>query len=143
MNKAVIVLGLGVLYLSLPGGMQSPAAEHSPAYRVGLARKCITPEEPLWLAGYMGRRHPSEGRESVIAVVGDYEDRPANRITMTPMVINTARCIFIIVKGGQKADIVASVLGRHQDEVCWPIQRIKPTEGEVIWLLDKEAAASL
>ena len=61
MNKAVIFLGLGFLCSSLPVGTRVPAAESKPDYRVGLARKCITPEEPLWLAGYMGRRRPSEG----------------------------------------------------------------------------------
>ena len=37
------------------------AAESPPTYRVGLARVCTTPEEPLWLAGYGNRNHPSQG----------------------------------------------------------------------------------
>ena len=47
--------------LSLGGSPAALAAEGKPAYRVGLARKCITPEEPLWLAGYVSRRKPSQG----------------------------------------------------------------------------------
>ncbi len=56
---------LGLTFLTaLAAGLGSegaPAAESSPGYRAGLARACITPEEPLWLAGYAGRNRPSEG----------------------------------------------------------------------------------
>jgi len=37
----------------------SPAAEAT--WKVGIATAKITPEEPLWLAGYGGRDHPAEG----------------------------------------------------------------------------------
>jgi hypothetical protein len=61
MNKGTILLGLSLLCGASPGRTQAPAGEHEPSYRVGLARKCITPDEPLWLAGYLGRRQPSQG----------------------------------------------------------------------------------
>ena len=54
-------LSFGILCSMALGGTQAPVAESETAYRVGLARKCITPDEPLWMAGYMGRRHPSRG----------------------------------------------------------------------------------
>jgi hypothetical protein len=37
------------------------ATESDAPWRAGLARACITPHKPLWLAGYGGRDHPSEG----------------------------------------------------------------------------------
>ena len=56
-----LVWGSVVLCLLLPGGGQAAEADDPAVYRVGLAQACITPEEPLWLAGYGGRKHPSEG----------------------------------------------------------------------------------
>ena len=56
-----LVIGLfGAVWLSV---VRAPAAE-GPEYRAGLARVCITPKEPLWLAGYSGRRGPSICRSS-------------------------------------------------------------------------------
>ena len=37
------------------------AAEEAPEWRVGLARVKITPEGPIWMAGYAARNKPSEG----------------------------------------------------------------------------------
>lgn len=45
----VLVLGL------------APARGGEPAWKVGTARTKITPQEPLWMAGYGGRDRPSEG----------------------------------------------------------------------------------
>jgi len=61
MNKWTFLVGLSVLCVTSPGGTQATATESKPAYRVGLARTCITPDEPLWLAGYTSRRQPSQG----------------------------------------------------------------------------------
>ena len=61
MNKWTFFFGLSVLCVTAPGGTQVAATESQPAYRVGLARKRITPDEPLWMAGYAGRRQPSQG----------------------------------------------------------------------------------
>jgi len=35
--------------------------ELTKGWKVGIARGIITPEEPIWLAGYASRNHPSEG----------------------------------------------------------------------------------
>ena len=45
----------------MPVPARPAAADDSSTYRVGLARVCITPDEPLWLAGYGDRNKPSEG----------------------------------------------------------------------------------
>jgi len=51
------------VWLGIATAWASPvfAAESESVYRVGLARECITPDEPLWMAGYLGRRQPSQG----------------------------------------------------------------------------------
>lgn len=38
----------------------SPAAE--PGWKVGLGKSKITPEKPMWMAGYGNRNHPAEGK---------------------------------------------------------------------------------
>src|SRR5262245_9853469 len=37
-------------------------AADKPAFKVGVARKTITPDEPLWMAGYASRTKPAEGK---------------------------------------------------------------------------------
>ena len=48
-------LHLGLLLLALIGS--SASAE----WKAGMARADITPREPMWMAGYAARTHPSEG----------------------------------------------------------------------------------
>ena len=59
-GAAIPALGI-LLCWSLPAAAQPAAADRPSTYRVGLARVCITPDEPLWLAGYGNRNRPSEG----------------------------------------------------------------------------------
>jgi len=81
--------------------------------------------------------------EAAIPVTAEYEDRPVDRVTLTPVVINSARRILFLVSGASKASAVASVLEGPMDPVRRPAQYIRPNEGEIFWLLDKEAAAKL
>ena len=48
--------------LLLPTG-KSPAASDAtaPGWRAGVATAKITPQEPVWMAGYASRNHPSQG----------------------------------------------------------------------------------
>ena len=48
-----------------------------------------------------------------IAVTGDYGGRPAQRVTLTPFILNEARQLFYLVTGREKADAVAATLGRR------------------------------
>ena len=92
---------------------------------------------------FPGSIAPLEESTPIMAVQADYEDRPANRVTMTPLVFNTARCIIFIVKGHNKARTVASVINGPLDRDRWPIHRINPLSGKVLWLVDNEVAAGL
>jgi 6-phosphogluconolactonase len=92
---------------------------------------------------FPGIINPLEETSAVMAVQADYEDRPANRVTLTPLILNDARIIIFLVKGGQKAEAVASILGGPEDKKHWPIHRITPVSGRVLWLIDKAAAARL
>ena len=60
------------------------------------------------------------------------------RITMTLPLINNAATVLFLVSGAEKAEIVKDVL---EGENKYPAQAVKPTQGELIWMLDKEAAS--
>jgi 6-phosphogluconolactonase len=62
------------------------------------------------------------------------------RITMTLPLLNNGATVVFLVSGAEKAEIVKAVL---EGENKYPAQAVKPTEGELIWMLDKDAAAYL
>jgi 6-phosphogluconolactonase len=85
----------------------------------------------------------AEQDHPVLAVTATYEDRPARRVTLTPLVFNEAQQIWVMVTGEKKAGTVAGALrGPYQPEKL-PIQRIRPTHGTITWMLDDAAAQQL
>ncbi len=75
-----------------------------------------------------------------MAVTAQYQNRPANRVTLTPLVFNSARRIIFLVSGAGKSQTLANVLyGEYRPEKL-PAQRIRPVDGELIWMVDKLAA---
>jgi 6-phosphogluconolactonase len=84
-----------------------------------------------------------EQTSPVLAVTARYEDRPAERVTLTPLVFNTARNIIFLVSGSNKATALRSVLNGPGDPNQWPALRIQPADGTITWLADQEAASLL
>ena len=78
---------------------------------------------------------------AVIAAQGAYQNRPAWRVTLTETVLNSGRQILFLVSGQSKAPIVASVLNGDFRPEALPAQRIRPDDGELVWMLDQNAAA--
>ena len=78
----------------------------------------------------------------VIAVTADYQGRPGKRVTLTPVVFNSARYIFFLVTGENKAPILKKVLCGDGVSNKLPAFRIHPQEVVITWFVD-EAAASL
>ncbi|MFO0966353.1 MAG: 6-phosphogluconolactonase [Gemmataceae bacterium] len=66
----------------------------------------------------------------------------ANRMTMTPALLNKAKTICFLVTGAEKASVLKEVLEGPRDPERLPSQLIQPENGNLLWLLD-EAAASL
>jgi 6-phosphogluconolactonase len=62
------------------------------------------------------------------------------RITMTLPLLNNAASVLFLVSGAEKAQIVREVL---QDERGYPAQAVKPTNGDLLWMLDKKAASKI
>ena len=88
-------------------------------------------------------RSPVNADSPTLAVTANYQDRPANRVTITEIVFNSARNIFFLVAGAGKAEILFNVLnGEHKPDV-YPAQRINLQNGQLTWLIDEAAASKL
>ena len=68
-------------------------------------------------------------------------DPDVYRLTMTLPVLNNAGKVVFLLAGKKKADIVKSVFENGQ--VLLPATTVRPITGTLIWLMDREAAATL
>ena len=74
-------------------------------------------------------------------VVAPYVEKfKSYRITMTLPLLNNGAAIVFLVSGAEKAEIVKAVL---EGENEYPAQAVNPFQGELIWMLDKDAASKL
>jgi 6-phosphogluconolactonase len=62
------------------------------------------------------------------------------RITMTLPLLNNGASVVFLVSGSEKAKIVNDVLN---GENKYPAQAVKPVNGELLWMLDRDAAAKI
>ncbi|MDP9111296.1 MAG: 6-phosphogluconolactonase [Candidatus Eremiobacteraeota bacterium] len=65
------------------------------------------------------------------------------RLTMTPRVINASRCVTVATEGAEKADALQRVLAGDYNPQSLPVQAVAPTDGHLIWLVDRAAAGKL
>jgi 6-phosphogluconolactonase len=76
-------------------------------------------------------------------VVANWVDKLGSwRITMTAPVINAAREVVFLVAGADKAAVLKEVLEGPRDPARWPSQIVDPTDGELVWLVDRAAAGT-
>jgi 6-phosphogluconolactonase len=82
--------------------------------------------------------------ENVDWVVANYIKKLDTwRITLTPRILNQAHNIAFIVSGENKAIPLKAVLGGDYQPDVYPSQIIRPTNGKLVWLIDKTAAKLL
>ena len=62
------------------------------------------------------------------------------RITMTLPLLNNGASVVFLVSGQEKAKIVKEIFAGPEK---YPAQAVKPTNGELLWLLDKDAASEI
>jgi 6-phosphogluconolactonase len=86
---------------------------------------------------------PVDVSEPTMPVTAHYQDRPANRVTLTPIVFNSARMVVFMATGEKKAIPLAEVLSDRYNPAKYPAQRIDPKDGRLVWLVDKAAASKL
>ena len=67
-----------------------------------------------------------------------------SRLTLTLGVINRATVVLFLVSGSGKAPIVRAILEpRGEADRIFPSSLVAPTDGRLIWMLDRSAAAQL
>lgn len=86
---------------------------------------------------------PVEMATPAEAVTGNYQGRPAQRVTLTPQVLNSARCVMFLVAGESKSATLADVLYGDYEPARLPAQRVRPPDGQLIWMVDQAAASRL
>lgn len=62
----------------------------------------------------------------------------AHRITMTLPLINNASCVVFLVSGKEKAGALREAMS---GEGGLPARMVRPAKGELLWLVDREAAS--
>ena len=63
--------------------------------------------------------------------------QPFSRLTLTLPVLNAARLVVFLVSGAAKAEILRRVLRSPESEL--PASRVRPNDGEALWLVDRAA----
>jgi 6-phosphogluconolactonase len=82
-----------------------------------------------------------ETAQPAVAVTSHYQGRPAQRVTLTLPIINAARQVLFLVTGADKAKILQAVL--ESPDAGYPAGKIRPTAGQLTWLVDVAAAGQL
>lgn len=66
-----------------------------------------------------------------------------SRITLTLPVLNNATQILFLVAGSSKAAVLSEILSDGEKKKEFPAGRIRPVQGKVTWLIDREAAGGV
>ncbi|TVU46555.1 hypothetical protein EJB05_06096 [Eragrostis curvula] len=91
--------------------------------------------------------HPAlELKDEWVTYITDSPEPPPERITFTLPVINSASNIAIVATGEDKAKAVSLAISdciEGRDAPSVPARMVQPTEGKLVWFLDKVASTSL
>jgi 6-phosphogluconolactonase len=85
---------------------------------------------------------PALDEQSRLVVANWVAKLNAHRITMTFPVLNRAAEAMFLASGADKADMLHQVL-EDKSTPPLPSQRVQPSEGKLLWVLDEAAAAKL
>jgi 6-phosphogluconolactonase len=81
--------------------------------------------------------------KSRLVVANWVEKLKASRISLTLPVLNAAYCVTFLVSGTDKAAVLRTVLEENAPTEQYPSKLVKPSDGKLIWLLDRAAASAL
>lgn len=81
--------------------------------------------------------------KSRLVVANWVEKFKTNRITFTLPVLNAARCVVFLVSGTDKAPALKAVLEDDAPGEQYPAKLVRPSNGKLIWMVDRAAASEL
>ncbi|CAO2828361.1 unnamed protein product [Amaranthus hypochondriacus] len=88
--------------------------------------------------------HSALGVKDWIAYFNDYPEPPLERIIFTLPVINSASNVVMIASGSDRAEAVRHAIKEpNVGPSASPARRVQPTQGKLVWFLDKQAASNL
>jgi 6-phosphogluconolactonase len=95
--------------------------------------------------GHTASIFPGAGPEDNgrLVVVAQKPGEDIMRLTLTVPMLNRSCLVLFIVSGAAKACILKRVLNDPGDVCRLPAQLVNPSEGKVIWMADRDAAALL
>ena len=86
---------------------------------------------------------PALGEQKRLVMANWVDKFQSFRITLTAPVFNNADLILLLVSGSQKADTLKAVLADVRAPDRYPVQRIQPKHGSMLWFLDRPASKGL
>lgn len=86
---------------------------------------------------------PALQEKSHLFVANWVEKLKTNRLTFTLPVLNAAGCVAYLVSGTDKASTLHTVIEENVPGEQYPSKLVHPTDGKLIWFLDRAAASDL
>jgi 6-phosphogluconolactonase len=83
------------------------------------------------------------GEKTRLFVANWVEKFKTHRLTLTLPVLNQGAVVLFLVSGPDKAPALREVLEGSQPGELYPSKLVRPTNGKLIWLVDRAAAAEL
>src|ERR1700756_301325 len=81
--------------------------------------------------------------KSRLVVANWVEKLKTHRLSLTLPVLNAGHTVAFLVSGTDKASVLKTVLEEDAPGEQYPAKLVRPSDGNLVWLLDRAAASSL